>query len=572
MGHCVRAKVQQDAIAAAAQKMKEDPTLCIVIADYKMKIEPSQNREPTTEHYGKRGISYHGVCVMYMKKNNETGEYAQVLRYFDTVIEGDAAQDIGMTMSIIEDVLLRMRGELPDYVQKLIFQSDNARTYQNLLLPLLLPAMARAAGFTLLRILHTETQDGKSMADAHFQKVALQLQKYVDEMERWDEDAHKVCTANQIADALCSDEGLPATDISVLRLDRERLGELEERRAHISRAASLLLPGFLLDIRYQPGDAAAAETAHITSVSPPVPPPARTKRATSLASELAAHFAANPLRIDMDQITKLHEDITKEYEVAKVLSHRGSKAKREYKVSWKRYSDTSWLAEKELKHVAKKIAAYHAQRGVGGAAVVGAALTFEYGDNQGRHSPAYHAVGVLPVTGAQILRHEQQQRAQRVKKKEEEAGSGEEGDSSEEEEEVAVQLRMDVRSQAVREFLVAVQEPSVGISTPDKVSILDLAPADSQITCPQMARGWGVRRNQGQTKGATYTCEQFSQLFQQLFDVGEAKSGQKYSPHQMQAEVIRRFPGRYDIPSVTEIAGVIGNLVQQQKKGGQASS
>ena len=40
----------------------------------------------------------------------------------------------------------------------------------------------------------------------------------------------------------------------------------------------------------------------------------------------------------------------------------------------------------------------------------------------------------------------------------------------------------------------------------------------------------------------------------------------------MQAEVIRRFPGRYDIPSVTEIAGVIGNLVQQRKKGGQASS
>ena len=42
--------------------------------------------------------------------------------------------------------------------------------------------------------------------------------------------------------------------------------------------------------------------------------------------------------------------------------------------------------------------------------------------------------------------------------------------------------------------------------------------------------------------------------------------------HQMQAEVIRRFPGRYDIPSVTEIAGVIGNLVQQRKKGEQASS
>ena len=91
-----------------------------------------------------------------------------MLRYFDTVLEGDASQDIGATMSIIEDVLLRMRGELPAYVTKVTFQSDNARTYQNLTLPLLLPSMAQAARFTLLRILHTETQDGKCIVDAHF--------------------------------------------------------------------------------------------------------------------------------------------------------------------------------------------------------------------------------------------------------------------------------------------------------------------------------------------------------------------------------------------------------------------
>eukprot|EP01047_Picozoa_sp_COSAG01_P043083 COSAG01_NODE_3805_length_5680_cov_7.949292_3_plen_692_part_00 len=129
MGHCVRTAVQQKHIEQALEKLKLDPTMAIVIADYKMKIEPSQHREPTTEHYGKRGISYHGVCVIYMDKTSD-GEYIQTLRYFDTVLDGDASQDIGATLSIIEDVLLRMRNTLPDHITDLIFQSDNARTYR----------------------------------------------------------------------------------------------------------------------------------------------------------------------------------------------------------------------------------------------------------------------------------------------------------------------------------------------------------------------------------------------------------------------------------------------------------
>ena len=39
----------------------------IMIADFKMKFEPILSRETTLSHYGKRGIGWHGVNLMYYR-------------------------------------------------------------------------------------------------------------------------------------------------------------------------------------------------------------------------------------------------------------------------------------------------------------------------------------------------------------------------------------------------------------------------------------------------------------------------------------------------------------------------
>ena len=194
--------------------------------------------------------------------------YVPTIRYFDTVIEGDATQDIGAVLSIVEDVLLRMRRVLPDYVRNLTFQSDNARTYQNLCLPLMLPELMEAAGFVCVRILHSETQDGKCIVDAHFQHVNRQIKKFIDGVGGWDSPEVKACTAMQIAAAITDDEGIGGTDIAVLRLDRARLAEFEDARDEISHTTSLVLPGMILDIRYAAPGSVESDTAHATSASP----------------------------------------------------------------------------------------------------------------------------------------------------------------------------------------------------------------------------------------------------------------------------------------------------------------
>ena len=81
-----------------------------------------------------------------------------------------------------------------------------------------------------------------------------------------------------------------------------------------------------------------------------------------------------------------------------------------------------------------------------------------------------------------------------------------------------------------------------------------------------MKFGWAQRPAHGEGKGATYMSDEFTGVVQKLFECGEKKKGCKYSPHQMHAEMERRFPEDFDLPSVVEISGGVSRLVQRGKK------
>ena len=74
MGHKMRCKNQQLSITNIDKTMKQRlvdsdgiDILSLIVADFKMKYEPQSSRETTLDHYGKRGIGWHGVHVMYYK-------------------------------------------------------------------------------------------------------------------------------------------------------------------------------------------------------------------------------------------------------------------------------------------------------------------------------------------------------------------------------------------------------------------------------------------------------------------------------------------------------------------------
>eukprot|EP01045_Picozoa_sp_COSAG04_P016779 COSAG04_NODE_1432_length_6795_cov_3.370221_4_plen_1114_part_00 len=570
MGHAVRANVQQTAVKEAYDALKSDPSKCIILGDYKQKLLPSQHRESSVEHYGKRGISYHSFLCAYMEGDE------MKLRYFDTVVEGDATQDIGMTLSICEEALFRMRAVVPSSVTSFTFQSDNARTYQNLCLPLLLPELAESAKWLCARLLHTETQDGKCVVDAHFQHVNKQIDKFIaQEGDEEEEGAHKACTADQICTAMADDEGLGSTDVAVLRLDREKLAQIEADTKVLHRTTSELFPSMVMDVKYSQ-DPDTADEVYASSGGAAHAVEGDEQRPRLHRTKLAGELQSTVLKLSMSGVEKLHSSVTGSYEVGSIEDKREAddpeEGGMEYLCRWKGWGreDEQWIPQAVLRKTAPVLLAEYLDEPVEAEGEGAGAAE----PDQRRLKPAYLPAscdGVLPATGAQVLRHAPavKEQVKRKRKAELLADAVEEESSSDEEDDAP--LSMTVLSQAVREFLVAVQEPEVGVTTPDKMSIKGLVPGRraGRASPPLkkiLKRGWADRPAHGKTKGATYLSGKYMDLVQELFEAGEKKKGCKSSPHQMHAEMERRFPEDFDLPSVVEISGGVSRLVQRGKK------
>ncbi|KAJ0389468.1 hypothetical protein P43SY_011890 [Pythium insidiosum] len=65
----------------------------IVLIDFKMKLEPLYYREKTVEHYGKRGMTWHGALVQYFEyQEGQDGFEPEVINqklYYDHLSTGD---------------------------------------------------------------------------------------------------------------------------------------------------------------------------------------------------------------------------------------------------------------------------------------------------------------------------------------------------------------------------------------------------------------------------------------------------------------------------------------------------
>lgn len=173
MGHRLRMVNQQVAIEKTLDSMRQNflhgITECVITIDYKMKLDPIYYREKTVDHFGKRGMSWHGAMLQYYTMEEMDGNRTPQLTkyYMDHVIDNGNKQDKLAVFSLLEAVIMGMKEKLPVF-SKVTLLSDNAGCYQNTLLMLLIPYLAFAYGTNITRFLHTETQDGKSVLDAHF--------------------------------------------------------------------------------------------------------------------------------------------------------------------------------------------------------------------------------------------------------------------------------------------------------------------------------------------------------------------------------------------------------------------
>ena len=136
LAHQARCQCQSVAISLLEDDIKE---LCVqskgkqikalIIMDFKMKFESKSSRETTVEHYGKRGIGWHGFAVIFYLLDTNGEPYKNII-YLDQILSDDNSQDALTVVALLEIMVSSLISELP-YIKEAVITSDNASCYQN---------------------------------------------------------------------------------------------------------------------------------------------------------------------------------------------------------------------------------------------------------------------------------------------------------------------------------------------------------------------------------------------------------------------------------------------------------
>ena len=247
MAHVTRCVNQSQAIAKHEESIKQvcldskgKQVHAMLIIDFKMKFEPLSSRESTVEHFAKRGIAWHGGAIIYymyenekdangcnMLDNNGNEKYCakKYIVYVDQILQGSNKQD-GMTViALLEACVSSLYIQLP-FISQLSIQSDNATTYQNgyLVLGIHLLNIKMMNKIFISDFLHSETQDGKTILDAHFATTNQHLKNFM--LTYKQNRVTRIQTPHGLAFSLSFNSGVRNTMIQLLEFDAGKLEQL----------------------------------------------------------------------------------------------------------------------------------------------------------------------------------------------------------------------------------------------------------------------------------------------------------------------------------------------------------
>lgn len=132
----------------------------------------------------------------------------------DRIVKNYNIKDLWAADIIIEATVARTRLMLLS-TSSVWIVFENARTYQNDIIPVMPPFIYRAHGFVLRGFIDPETAVGKSLVDAHFATAKRQIHRYVKEAER------NVTAPEDIVTALHHDGGISNCAVELISVLRD---------------------------------------------------------------------------------------------------------------------------------------------------------------------------------------------------------------------------------------------------------------------------------------------------------------------------------------------------------------
>lgn len=100
------------------------------------------------------------------------------MMFYDHFVQGDWKQDFIAVDFLLEAGFIGIKRDLPS-ANELILLTYNAGCYRNSIVPIMVPFLAKENGMSLIKFIHIETQDGKSLVDAHFAIAMRHVSIYV---------------------------------------------------------------------------------------------------------------------------------------------------------------------------------------------------------------------------------------------------------------------------------------------------------------------------------------------------------------------------------------------------------
>ena len=253
MAHKARCANQNKAIEEIHSKLKRQCTssnsneiTAVMIGDYKMKFEAMSSRETTLDCYGKRGISWHGFCVQFYLLHNEVTDNDHVVPtpkkytvYLDQIVSDGNKQDSLSVYSLLDAALAQISNELP-FISSIILQTDNAKSYNNTFLLCAIPLLNvvyQPKGLGIIEFIHTETQDGKTILDAHFARCMKFINHFMSTCVR--NQVIKINTPSALGYALSHNGGIKNVGEQVINCNMAETRQIEEKFEHVTKVFKL---------------------------------------------------------------------------------------------------------------------------------------------------------------------------------------------------------------------------------------------------------------------------------------------------------------------------------------------
>jgi hypothetical protein len=142
---------------------------CILISDWKMKLQMLLFRESMVEFYGKRGIPWLGVMIIRKKLASEKkpNDTSNCIVEFTDVLMDDTKEDGPAVAAIFVEILKTYKARHPHITEAIPF-TDGAGCFSGNFLFLYITRIGELTGIKITSVFVSEAGCGKTPHDAHF--------------------------------------------------------------------------------------------------------------------------------------------------------------------------------------------------------------------------------------------------------------------------------------------------------------------------------------------------------------------------------------------------------------------